>query len=64
MARPVARTNLHLARMESGVYVHLESKEQLAPRLDADVLAWYRVLGTGRQTRMIAVLKAYRNATA
>jgi len=38
-------------------------KEQIALRLDADVLAWYRGLGTGWQTRMNAVLKAYRDAT-
>ncbi len=40
-----------------------ERKEQIALRLDADVLAWYRTLGTGWQTRMNAVLKAYRDAT-
>lgn len=40
-----------------------ERKEQIALRLDADVLAWYRGLGTGWQTRMNAVLKAYRDAT-
>ena len=41
----------------------LDRKEQIALRLDADVLAWYRGLGTGWQTRMNAVLKAYRDAT-
>lgn len=40
-----------------------ERKEQIALRLDADVLAWYRSLGNGWQTRMNAVLKAYRDAT-
>jgi uncharacterized protein (DUF4415 family) len=40
-----------------------ERKEQIALRLDADVLAWYRGLGNGWQTRMNAVLKAYRDAT-
>lgn len=40
-----------------------ERKEQIALRLDADVLAWYRELGAGWQTRMNAVLKAYRDAT-
>ena len=40
-----------------------ERKEQIALRLDADVLAWYRALGAGWQTRMNAVLKAYRDAT-
>jgi uncharacterized protein (DUF4415 family) len=41
----------------------LGRKVQIALRLDADVLAWYRSLGAGWQTRMNAVLKAYRNAT-
>ena len=40
-----------------------ERKEQIALRLDADVLAWYRAQGTRWQTRMNAVLKAYRDAT-
>ena len=40
-----------------------ERKEQIALRVDADVLAWYRALGSGWQTRMNAVLKAYRDAT-
>ena len=40
-----------------------ERKEQIALRIDADVLAWYRALGAGWQTRMNAVLKAYRDAT-
>jgi uncharacterized protein (DUF4415 family) len=40
-----------------------ERKEQIALRLDADVVAWYRKMGGGWQTRMNAVLKAYRDAT-
>jgi uncharacterized protein (DUF4415 family) len=40
-----------------------DRKEQIALRLDADALAWYRSLGTGWQTRMNAVLKAYRDAS-
>jgi len=40
-----------------------DRKEQIALRLDADVLAWYRAQGAGWQTRMNAVLKAYRDAT-
>lgn len=40
-----------------------EKKTQIALRLDADVLAWYRAQGEGWQTRMNAVLKAYRDAT-
>lgn len=38
-------------------------KEQIALRVDADVLAWYREQGAGWQTRMNAVLKAFRDAT-
>lgn len=40
-----------------------ERKEQIALRLDADVLAWYRAMGSGWQTRMNAVLKAFRDAS-
>jgi uncharacterized protein (DUF4415 family) len=41
-----------------------ERKEQIALRVDRDVLEWYRALGSGWQTRMNAVLKAYRDATS
>ena len=37
-------------------------KEQIALRVDADVLAWFRAQGSGWQTRMNEVLKAYRKA--
>ncbi len=40
-----------------------ERKEQIALRLDADVLKWYRALGSGWQTRMNAVLKAFKDAS-
>jgi len=40
-----------------------ERKEQIALRVDKDVLEWYRAQGTGWQTRMNAVLKAFRDAT-
>jgi uncharacterized protein (DUF4415 family) len=40
-----------------------DRKEQIALRVDKDVLDWYRAQGTGWQTRMNAVLKAYRDAT-
>jgi len=36
--------------------------EQIALRVDAEVLAWFRAQGRGWQTRMNKVLKAYRNA--
>lgn len=39
-------------------------KEQIALRVDADVIAWFRAQGTGWQTRMNAVLKAYYKALA
>lgn len=38
-------------------------KEQIALRVDKEVLEWYRAQGAGWQTRMNAVLRAYRDAT-
>jgi uncharacterized protein (DUF4415 family) len=38
-------------------------KAQIALRVDKEVLEWYRAQGAGWQTRMNAVLKAYRDAT-
>ena len=40
-----------------------DRKEQIALRVDEDVLEWYRAQGPGWQTRMNAVLRAYRGAT-
>lgn len=37
-------------------------KEQIALRVDADVLQWFRAQGTGWQTRMNAVLRSCRDA--
>jgi len=37
-------------------------KAAISLRLDADVLAWFRVQGAGYQTRMNAVLRAYMEA--
>ena len=37
-------------------------KAQIALRVDSDVLAWFREQGAGYQTRMNAVLKAFRDA--
>jgi len=37
-------------------------KEPVTLRLDADVLAWFRSLGKGYQTRMNAVLRSYKQA--
>ena len=39
-------------------------KEQIALRVDSDVVGWFRAQGAGWQTRMNAVLKAYRDALA
>ena len=39
-------------------------KEQIALRVDADVIHWFRAQGAGWQTRMNAVLKAYCRALA
>lgn len=38
-------------------------KSSIALRVDADVLEWFRAQGPGYQTRMNAVLKAYRDAS-
>ena len=38
------------------------AKAQLTLRLDADVLDWFRAQGRGYQTRINALLRAYRNA--
>ncbi len=37
-------------------------KTQIALRVDDDVLAWFKSQGPGYQTRMNAVLKAFRDA--
>ncbi len=37
-------------------------KQLLSLRLDADIIAWFRAQGTGYQTRMNAVLRAYMAA--
>ncbi|MCF7979978.1 MAG: BrnA antitoxin family protein [Chromatiaceae bacterium] len=37
-------------------------KTQIALRIDDDVLAWFKAQGTGYQTRMNAVLRAFRDA--
>jgi uncharacterized protein (DUF4415 family) len=38
-------------------------KEQVALRIDADVLQWYRAKGPGWQMHMNAVLRAFRDAS-
>ena len=37
-------------------------KAQITLRIDADVLNWFRARGTGYQSRMNAVLRAYKQA--
>lgn len=38
-------------------------KTSVALRLDADVLAWFKAQGPGYQTRVNAVLRAFRDAS-
>ncbi len=63
-ADATAHIGLEELRVKRGrpAKAELDRKEQIALRLDADVLAWYRGLGAGWQSRMNAVLKAYRDA--
>jgi uncharacterized protein (DUF4415 family) len=37
-------------------------KETISLRVDADVLEWFKAAGPGYQTRMNAVLRAYKEA--
>jgi uncharacterized protein (DUF4415 family) len=37
-------------------------KQQIALRVDVDVLEWFKAQGEGYQTRMNAVLRAFRDA--
>jgi uncharacterized protein (DUF4415 family) len=61
----VAHTGVEELRAKRGrpKKIAAELKEQIALRVDKEVLEWYRALGTGWQTRMNAVLKAYRDAS-
>ena len=38
-------------------------KSSIALRLDADVLAWFKAQGPGYQTRINAVLRAFKDAS-
>jgi len=42
----------------------LSSKRAISLRVDPDVLEWFRAQGTGWQTRMNAVLKAYKETAS
>ncbi len=39
-----------------------QRKSSITMRLDSDLLAWFRSLGKGYQTRMNAILRAYMEA--
>ena len=39
-------------------------KELVSLRIDADVLRWFKATGAGYQTRINAVLRAYKDAAA
>ena len=39
-------------------------KELVSLRIDADVLNWFKATGAGYQTRINAVLRAYKDAAA
>lgn len=41
----------------------VEAKRSISLRVDAEVLAWFQAQGPGYQTRMNAVLKAFRDAS-
>jgi uncharacterized protein (DUF4415 family) len=43
--------------------VPVPPKTSIALRVDSDVLAWFKAQGRGYQTRMNAVLRAFRDAS-
>ena len=54
IVRGIARQGLRL----------VPPKTLISLRVDADVLAWFKAQGAGYQTRMNAVLRAFREAAA
>ena len=44
--------------------VPVPPKTSIALRVDADVLKWFKAQGAGYQTRMNAVLRAFRDASS
>ena len=42
--------------------VPVPGKAPISLRLDADVLAWFKAQGPGYQTRINAILRAYKDA--
>jgi uncharacterized protein (DUF4415 family) len=55
----------HIVRsvVRSGLKV-VPPKASVSLRIDVDVLAWFKAQGTGYQTRINAILRAYRDAAA
>jgi uncharacterized protein (DUF4415 family) len=55
----------HIIRgvVRSGLKV-VPPKRSVSLRIDADVLQWFKAQGAGYQTRINAVLRAYRDAAA
>jgi uncharacterized protein (DUF4415 family) len=53
----------HIMRgvVRSGLKV-VPRKTSVSLRIDADVLQWFRAQGSGYQTRINAILRAYRDA--
>ena len=41
----------------------ISSKESISLRLDADILEWFKAQGPGYQTRINAVLRAFKSAS-
>lgn len=54
----------HIARVivRKGL-MPVEAKRSISLRVDAEVLAWFQAQGPGYQTRMNAVLKAFKDAS-
>jgi uncharacterized protein (DUF4415 family) len=59
----IAELRAKLAKRSRQAKAPEDHKEQIALRVDKDVLDWYRAQGAGWRARMNAVLKAYRDAT-
>lgn len=61
---PEARVK-HIVRgvVRSGLEV-VPPKRSISLRIDADVLEWFKAQGSGYQTRINAILRAYRDAVA
>ncbi len=58
-ALPLDDTFFAFAKRMPPTQLVKENKPQVTLRVDADVLAWYKSLGKGYQSKMNSVLKAY-----